>query len=592
MARSGRNSQLRHSRHNRSSGSQCSDSNPFPTNAGVPVLHRQIPGLVFPTGDGILPIPSAVQRCNEAPSLPGGAQLNHQQQEDSSPHIITIPTHLIQAGHKKLFGNKVVLAFESEYDSRRTLSWLAAFNQESPISLTLSDVLLNSLFVVQFDAALGLETRDLLLQRSPLKALDCFAAVNPYGPVFDPSKDPDFKHLTTVNVLQGSPLIFEYLSFVVSPIGRLIRSNLSPGSESHKISAVIETSLKSFPPLARIHIPPAGVTTIHFDFSHKNVRCLNCLSYAHSTTRCTSAPGPSIIGNLPPPPPLSRPPNLLSTHSQPSPGTHNPSSSASLQELEARAKKDRLEIQYWQSLALSLKKKAHTAKKASTNPIHTTRRKRQPSTSQPASIHVPAPSSSTPIQAPSPSPDRTPIQSELNPPAQNPAPDHIPAPQHHSEGSPSPCPEPSRIPSSIPIPPCIPEGVPDLGLDLLNPRNREHLTLRKRKRRPAASSDTETDPETAALIAVNSRTVSPCQSQSAIPGGPSSNSHGPSHNSHVQCERPSQSSQKTSGETISGQLASSTRHSVLTRAQTAGRTASTSRVGSLERGKLVCGPGH
>lgn len=363
MARSGPSSHRRHSRQNTPSRSQCSDSNPPTTFSNVPLPHRPIPGLNILASDGLLPLPTAVQHFDLTATSSQGAQRDGHTQVEVPQPLITIPTHIIQASHKKLFGNKVVLVFESEYDSRRTLSWLAAFNQESPIALTLSDVLNNSLFVVQFDAALGLEARDLLVQRSPLKALDCFAAVNPYGPDFDPIKLPDFKHLATIHIARGSPLIFEYLSFVVSPIGKLIRSNIAPGSESHRITAVVETSLKTFPPLVRIQIPPSGIVSIPFDFSGRHERCLNCLSYSHSKAHCTSTRGPSILGIPPPPPPFfgaSRPP---SSHT---PSIPSSSITHSIQELQAKAAKDKLEIQYWQSVALSLQKNLSPAVKLQT----------------------------------------------------------------------------------------------------------------------------------------------------------------------------------------------------------------------------------
>lgn len=397
MTRSGPSSHRRLHRHNSSTRSQCSDSISHSANSTAPILHRPIPGLNVLPRDGLLPFPTTVQHGALATARPLGVQLSDNLQAEDQHSLITIPNHLIQASHKKLFGNKVVLAFESEYDSRSTLNWLAAFNQESPISLTLSDVLSNSLFVVQFDAALGPETRDILLQRSPLKALDCFAAVNPYGPEFDPSKIPDFKHLTTIHIRRGSPLIFEYLSFVVSPIGRLIRSNLAPGSEYHKITAVVETSLKSFPPLVRIQIPPSGINSIPFDFSSKNARCLTCLSYSHSKSHCTSTPLPSLLGTpLPPPPPLCRPP---SHHSQHPASVPSSTISENLLDLQARVEKDKLEIQYWQSLALSLQRKANIPKKPSSIKLSTIQRKRLPISRSQAVEPSPLPPSAPPLPA-------------------------------------------------------------------------------------------------------------------------------------------------------------------------------------------------
>lgn len=180
MASSGQTARRHPPRRSNSARSICSGSTPNTSSTPLPSFPRSNPGRTTSTRDGILPLPTAERRFEVAPTPSHGTLLNGHKVGADPHQIITIPSHIIQATHKKLFGNKVFLAFESEFDSRRTLNWLAAFNQESSIPLTLSDVLNNSLFVVQFDAALGLENRDLLLQRSPLKALDCFAAVNPY----------------------------------------------------------------------------------------------------------------------------------------------------------------------------------------------------------------------------------------------------------------------------------------------------------------------------------------------------------------------------------------------------------------------------
>lgn len=596
MARSGQSSQRRQPRHNVQARSQCSDSNPSPAISNTPVSHRRIPGASSLPGAGILPIPVVGQRLEVAPAFSHGAQLSGHLPVDVPAQVITIPSHLIQASHKKLFGNKVVLAFETEFNSRRTLNWLAAFNQKSPISLTLGDVLIISLFVVQFDAALGSETRDTLLQSSPLKALDCFAAVNPYGPEFDPSRVPDFRHLTTIHISRGSPLIFEYLQFVVSPIGRLIRSNLAPGSESHRITAVVETSLKSFPQLVRIYIPPTGTISIPFDFSNKNVRCLICLSYSHANSRCPIHPSPSILGIPPPPPPPVHGIPISSSQSHPALANPLSSSSVNLLELQARIEKDRLEIQYWQSLALSLKKKGSTSKKPSTKLHSSAKRKRQSLTAHPEA----APASSSALPAPAPPPSTNLVnQPSVSQPKQFPTSSRnrtdLPAvptsSTQHPNGIPS-CSEPSHIPSSLLIPPCPPTGESaDCEIGLLNPSNSEHVTLRKRSKRLASSSGTETDPETTAHLGGLPRASSPCHSLSAVRGGHSAKSHGPIYDPHIQREGAGITPEKTPGETISGKSTPKARHSLFAGTQTERRKTSSTRMGDLARGKVVCGSG-
>lgn len=87
--------------------------------------------------------------------------------------VVTIPSHVFQSGHQKLFGNKLGLAFESDQDTQQTLEWLATFNLESSISLTLSDILPYSHFVVQFDSSVGDVAKQDLIKCSPLNAINC-----------------------------------------------------------------------------------------------------------------------------------------------------------------------------------------------------------------------------------------------------------------------------------------------------------------------------------------------------------------------------------------------------------------------------------
>lgn len=404
---------------------------------------------------------------------------------------------------------------------------------------------------------------------------------------FDPTTVPDFKHLNTVHITKGSPLIFEYLSFVVSPIGKLIRSNIAPGSESHKISAVVETSLKSFPPLVRIHIPPAGVTSIPFEFSHKNSRCPICLSYSHSKSHCPFIPTPSILGTpLPPPPPL---PGSLH-HSQPSHIIPSPPDSLlahSIRELQAKAQKDQLEIQYWQSVARSLKRKSSITRKPDSNKTSNTKRKRHSRSSQSASIpqliaSLPSPNSSPPSTFDSH--QSTPISPRVPSSSKNSLSVGVDTANPRSVVDTPHCVGPSSLPISAPIPPpCVEPhtGVATPPIDPFFPRCTEHVTIRKKRRRQANSSDTDTDPTTAALVAARSRAFSPGAE-------PPSTSHGPIHHRHIQREGSCVPAEETPNETVPGKLAPQTGYTVPAGAQTSGRAASASRVGNLEKGKMVC----
>lgn len=68
-----------------------------------------------------------------------------------------------------IFGNKAVIAFETQTSPPEVVACIFAFNEEHPIKLTLHDELPNALYVVQFDIHVNQQAREDLIALSPIK---------------------------------------------------------------------------------------------------------------------------------------------------------------------------------------------------------------------------------------------------------------------------------------------------------------------------------------------------------------------------------------------------------------------------------------
>ncbi|CAM6083973.1 unnamed protein product [Calypogeia fissa] len=202
--------------------------------------------------------------------------------------VINIPIHILRAGQQRLWGNKLLLAFEAELNSRQARDWIDAYNQEANVKFSLHDELQNALFVVKFEADNDEAAKKSLIRKSPLKANDIFATVNDYYRGFDasnPFASAEFKHLVTVYIKSGDPETFEYLKFVVKPVGKLVRGKLAPGVAAHRISAFVVTNKRILPPDSSVWLE-SGIVTTPFDYTGRNLRCLHCFSYRHFESRC------------------------------------------------------------------------------------------------------------------------------------------------------------------------------------------------------------------------------------------------------------------------------------------------------------------
>ncbi|CAM6090846.1 unnamed protein product [Calypogeia fissa] len=154
--------------------------------------------------------------------------------------------------------------------------------------LALIILAVNALFVVKFEADNKAAAKKSLIRKSPLKAKDIFASVNDYYWGFDasnPFASSVFTHLVTVYIKSGDPETFQYLKFVVKPMGKLIRGNLEPGVASHRISALVESNKRTLPPDSSIRLE-SGIAIIPFEYTGRHLRCMRCFSYRHFEARC------------------------------------------------------------------------------------------------------------------------------------------------------------------------------------------------------------------------------------------------------------------------------------------------------------------
>lgn len=138
----------------------------------------------------------------------------------ASPAVVRCLTSDLQLTQAILYSDKVVLAFEEEFSSAQVQDWIRTFNIDSAFYLTVFEELPNALFVGQFAMADLHTAKNRLLAASPLRAGNVYAAVNDYTITLNPCSQVDFKHLVTVNILQGSPALFRIIQFLTAGIPR------------------------------------------------------------------------------------------------------------------------------------------------------------------------------------------------------------------------------------------------------------------------------------------------------------------------------------------------------------------------------------
>lgn len=170
------------------------------------------------------------------------------------------------------------------------------YNLNNPIRLTIVDELQQALFVAQFESPDVPSTKARLLAASPLLgAGEIYAAVNDYTLTFEPCNQVDFRHLVTVYISNGNSVHFGILHFLTTSIGKFIKDFLS--ADNKRMSAVVETTLKVFPPREQFQLCGTDITTIEFNYEGRNLCCCFCFSYRHFAAACRH-PRSSLFSNI------------------------------------------------------------------------------------------------------------------------------------------------------------------------------------------------------------------------------------------------------------------------------------------------------
>lgn len=214
---------------------------------------------------------------------------------DGPPGVPTVTeavVHCIPEEHSSFFTNKIVLGFEEEFIVYKAKSWIRSYNQTSAIKLEFVHELPIALFVVQFNSADVRATKASLLASSPLGFGEIYASVNDYSISLDPCNQEEFRHLVTVNIPKGNPVIFSLIKYLIHVVGKYVKGFLGP--DLRHISVIAETNLKLFPAYGQFQLKDAGVTTISFDCVGRNLRCCYYFSYRHFPSSCRQ-PRPSYF---------------------------------------------------------------------------------------------------------------------------------------------------------------------------------------------------------------------------------------------------------------------------------------------------------
>lgn len=226
----------------------------------------------------VTPQPSAsTAPSSEAPvSAPDSGVPAYRVPTATPDEILEVPDEVFST-ESRTYCNKVVLGFESEFTAAKAGEWVRIYNLTSPFKLVVVDELPNALFVVLFDA-------DDLLAASLLVAGLIYASVNDLNLTFDPCNQADFRHLVTVNISRGNAIIFNIIRFLISNLGTYVKGHL--GADHQHISLVVETTLKLFPAQRQFRLKNSEVSTLHFDYEGRNLRCCFCFSYRHIPANC------------------------------------------------------------------------------------------------------------------------------------------------------------------------------------------------------------------------------------------------------------------------------------------------------------------
>lgn len=170
-----------------------------------------------------------------------------------SPRVPTVTTSKLlripsepQNRNSRQYRNKAVLGFESEFSPAKARDWVHTYNKFNDILLTVVKDLPNS-YVVQVDLIEQPDAIQILVATSPLAAGTLFASVNAYTEFFAPCNQPDFLHLVTVNIPNGSKAIFCYIKYIITRLGKYVSASL--GADHRHISGDYSEAVPSTLPV-------------------------------------------------------------------------------------------------------------------------------------------------------------------------------------------------------------------------------------------------------------------------------------------------------------------------------------------------------
>jgi hypothetical protein len=196
-----------------------------------------------------------------------------------------------------LYKHQIVLSFDGRVKSTQAREWIEAYNQlHTSHSLCFCEALIHSLFVaVVYSAAPG-STVQRLIRDSPIKALGQYASVNIYSADFNPKSPIDFNQLLHFQITDGTLFIYSYLDSIFKQIGKIVPDTraIAEGSDHHKITALLQTSLKDLPSEVILRYSLTNQLLIKIDHV-KQVRCAKCFSFDHLVSVCRSVDKTQVI---------------------------------------------------------------------------------------------------------------------------------------------------------------------------------------------------------------------------------------------------------------------------------------------------------
>jgi hypothetical protein len=199
--------------------------------------------------------------------------------------------------NKTLYKNQVVISFDGRVNSVQAREWIKAYNKvHTSHSLRFQEPLIHLLFVVLVHSAAPSVIVEHLIRDSPIKVAGHHASVNTYSADFKPKQPIDFKQLVNIQITDGTLFIYSYLYTTFKQIGKTIVDTraIGQGSDHHKITALIQTTLQDFPTEVAVRYSLTNQLLIKIGYV-KQLRCPKCFSFEHTASACCNVDKTQVI---------------------------------------------------------------------------------------------------------------------------------------------------------------------------------------------------------------------------------------------------------------------------------------------------------